>query len=38
VNTAGKGEGPQPVVQDVEPDLEYSYAEVGHNEIDDYLL
>ena len=26
------------VVQDVEPDLEYSYADVGHNEIDDYLL
>jgi len=37
-NTAGKGEEPEPVVQNVEADLEYSYADVGHNEIDDYLL
>jgi ArsR family transcriptional regulator len=31
---------PEPVVpqEEVEPDLEYSYADVGHNEIDDYLL
>jgi len=33
-----KSEAPEPARQNSEPVHEYSYADVGHNEIDDYLL
>ncbi len=35
---AEKRETVEPTLQHVDHELEYSYADVGHNEIDDYLL